>query len=46
MELNLKEPLNKLIQEKMQPTEKDRIAALENALTDLAMMIVGVSSDE
>lgn len=37
----------KLIDElKKQPTEADRISALESALTDLAIMLTEVSSNE
>lgn len=37
----------KLIDElKEQPTDKDRISALESAITDLAMMLVEVEDNE
>ncbi|MBQ4572132.1 MAG: hypothetical protein IJA80_02495 [Clostridia bacterium] len=46
MDINLKETLDKIVEEKMRPTEKDRIVALENALTDIAMMVAGVENND
>jgi hypothetical protein len=31
---------------KTQPTEEERILALENAVSDLALILIGVSSNE
>lgn len=45
MNLNLKEHLEELIQDKNKPTDKDRITALENAMADIAIMLVGVEDN-
>jgi hypothetical protein len=45
METDLKELLEKIIEEHNKPTEKDRINALEKAIADLAI-IIGEASDK
>lgn len=44
--LDIKKVLEEFIQEQNQPTDKERIIALESAITDLAMMLIGVEDNE
>lgn len=39
--VDIKKVLEEFIQEQNQPTDKDRITALENAIADLAIMLAG-----
>ena len=44
--VDVKKVLEEFVQEQNKPTDKDRITALESAITDLAMMIVGVEDSD
>lgn len=46
MGTDLKELLDKIVQEHNKPTSEDRINALEYAIADLAMMIVEVVNND
>lgn len=44
--VDIEKVMEEFIQEISQPTDKDRISALESAVTDLAIMIMGVDENE
>lgn len=46
MKTDLKERLEKIMKEHNKPTSEDRIAALESAITDIAIMLTEVSSND